>query len=126
MRFAEFSSTWPKHHSQMTHLPIKLRKATGVGGMLRQNGGIMKKLFISGIALTALVASPAIAADMPVKYRPPPPPIFSWAGCTSAVTSAVHGPTAVRHSPIWATRIFALFQAVLSEEGSEKQSFLEC
>ena len=41
----------------------------------------MKKLLISGIALTALVASPAIAADMPVKYRPPPPPIFSWTGC---------------------------------------------
>jgi outer membrane immunogenic protein len=42
---------------------------------------MMKKLLISGIALTALVASPAIAADMPVKYRPPPPPIFSWTGC---------------------------------------------
>jgi outer membrane immunogenic protein len=41
----------------------------------------MKKLLISGIALTALLAAPAIAADMPVKYRPPPPPVFSWTGC---------------------------------------------
>jgi len=39
----------------------------------------MKKLFLAGIALTALLA-PAMAADMPVKVRPVPPPPSDWAG----------------------------------------------
>src|SRR5882757_6076511 len=46
----------------------------------------MKKIFLAAVALTALAAAPAMAADMsrPV-YRPPPPPapiyIFNWTGC---------------------------------------------
>ena len=39
----------------------------------------MKKLLLAGIALTALLA-PAMAADMPVKVRPVPPPPSDWAG----------------------------------------------
>jgi len=33
--------------------------------------------------LAALVAGPAMAADMPVKARPlpPPPPVYNWTGC---------------------------------------------
>jgi outer membrane immunogenic protein len=47
----------------------------------------MKKILFAGVALAALVASPALAADL---RRPPPPavkapppvvPIFSWTGC---------------------------------------------
>jgi len=41
----------------------------------------MKKL-LAGVALAALVAAPALAADRPV-YKappPPPPPVFSWTG----------------------------------------------
>jgi outer membrane immunogenic protein len=42
----------------------------------------MKKLLITGAALAALVATPALAADMPLKAPPPPPvPVASWAGC---------------------------------------------
>jgi len=41
----------------------------------------MKKLALGIIGLTALVAGPAMAADMPVKAPPPPPPVFSWTGC---------------------------------------------
>jgi len=43
----------------------------------------MKKLLLGSIALFALsVGSPAVAADMPVKARPaPPPPIYNWSGC---------------------------------------------
>ena len=42
----------------------------------------MKKLASAIVALAALAASPAMAADMPVKYVPPaPPPVFSWSGC---------------------------------------------
>jgi outer membrane immunogenic protein len=42
----------------------------------------MKKLGSAIVALAALLAAPAMAADMPVKYVPPaPPPVFSWSGC---------------------------------------------
>src|SRR5262249_17035281 len=43
----------------------------------------MKKLLLSGIALSALIAAPATAADlrMPTKAPPPPPIYFSWTGC---------------------------------------------
>jgi len=44
----------------------------------------MKRLWLTGVALTVLVAGPATAADMPVKaplYRAPPPPLFyNWTG----------------------------------------------
>ena len=44
----------------------------------------MKKLFLAGVALTALVAAPAMAADIarPV-YKAPPPvvAVYSWTGC---------------------------------------------
>ena len=46
----------------------------------------MKKLLLTTVALTALVAGPALAADLsrPV-YKaappPPPPPVWSWTGC---------------------------------------------
>ncbi len=43
----------------------------------------MKKLALAIAGLTALVAAPAVAADMPVKapYYQAPPPVFSWSGC---------------------------------------------
>jgi len=46
----------------------------------------MKKLFLMGVALSALVAGPAMAADLavrgPVYKAPPPVPVyFSWTGC---------------------------------------------
>ena len=42
----------------------------------------MKKFAYGIIGLAALVATPAMAADIPVKYVPAaPPPIFSWTGC---------------------------------------------
>src|SRR5262245_2074330 len=47
-------------------------------------GGPMKKLLLASITLAAQIASPAAAADLPVKtYAPPPAPaIYSWwTGC---------------------------------------------
>jgi outer membrane immunogenic protein len=43
----------------------------------------MRKLLLGSVALFALSAgSPAVAADMPVKARPAPPPaVYSWSGC---------------------------------------------
>jgi len=42
----------------------------------------MKKLFFASIALVALnAAGSALAADMPVKAQPPPPPVYTWSGC---------------------------------------------
>lgn len=41
----------------------------------------MKKLLIAGVALAALIGTPALAADMEVKVPLPPAPVFSWSGC---------------------------------------------
>ncbi len=45
----------------------------------------MKKFLLAATALTAFVAGPAVAADLPVRYTPPPAPVvvsyFSWTGC---------------------------------------------
>ena len=45
----------------------------------------MRKILLASLALTALVAAPAMAADLrrpPLKAPPPPPPpIFTWTGC---------------------------------------------
>jgi outer membrane immunogenic protein len=40
----------------------------------------MNKLFLGSVALAAMIAGPAMAADMPVKYKAPPP-VWSWSGC---------------------------------------------
>ncbi len=40
----------------------------------------MKKLFLGSMALAAMVAGPAMAADMPVKALPPPPALYDWSG----------------------------------------------
>src|SRR5215470_455644 len=46
----------------------------------------MKKILLATVALSTLIAAPAMAADLAVKapvYKaPPPPPVyFSWTGC---------------------------------------------
>jgi outer membrane immunogenic protein len=43
----------------------------------------MKRLILGGAALAAIIAGPAVAADMKVKalYKAPPPAPFSWSGC---------------------------------------------
>jgi outer membrane immunogenic protein len=42
---------------------------------------MMKKLFIGSMALAAVIAGPAMAADMPVKVKAPPPPAYyDWSG----------------------------------------------
>jgi outer membrane immunogenic protein len=41
----------------------------------------MKKFVLGSVALAAMIASPAMAADMRVKAAPPPPPVFyDWSG----------------------------------------------
>ena len=45
----------------------------------------MKKFLLAATALSALLAGPAMAADLPVRYSPPPAPVvvsyYSWTGC---------------------------------------------
>jgi outer membrane immunogenic protein len=44
----------------------------------------MKKFLLGGVALAAMLVGPAMAADMPVKARPAPPPppvVYNWTGC---------------------------------------------
>jgi outer membrane immunogenic protein len=42
---------------------------------------MMKRSFVVGAALTSILASSAMAADMPTKvYRSPPAEVFSWSG----------------------------------------------
>jgi outer membrane immunogenic protein len=45
----------------------------------------MNKLTLTGVAMAALISAPAIAADMPVKYKAPPPPVYTWTGCYAGV-----------------------------------------
>ena len=40
----------------------------------------MNKLFLGSMALAAVIAGPAIAADMPVKAPPPAPLLYDWSG----------------------------------------------
>jgi len=41
----------------------------------------MKKFLLSIVGLTALATAPVMAADMPVKYKAPPPvPYYNWSG----------------------------------------------
>jgi outer membrane immunogenic protein len=40
----------------------------------------MKKFLLGSVGLAAMIAGPAVAADMPLK-APPPIAIFSWTGC---------------------------------------------
>jgi opacity protein-like surface antigen len=64
---------------------------------LPQTGTIMKNLLLAGIALTALLTAPAMAADMAVKARsaplPPPPP--DWSG----FYFGIHGGYGWKHHP---------------------------
>jgi outer membrane immunogenic protein len=52
-------------------------------GQLKR-GALMRKVLLASLALTALVAAPAMAADLrrpPPRPLPPPVPIFTWTGC---------------------------------------------
>jgi len=41
----------------------------------------MRNRFLLGVCASTLIAAPALAADLPMKARPaPPPPVFSWTG----------------------------------------------
>lgn len=40
----------------------------------------MKKLLLGSVALAAMLAGPAMAADMPVKAKAPPPLLYDWSG----------------------------------------------
>jgi outer membrane immunogenic protein len=48
----------------------------------REKLGVIVKRLLVGAALVALLASPAMAADLPVKAKAPPPaPVYTWTGC---------------------------------------------
>ena len=51
-------------------------------GRTGNSGGLaMKKPFLGGMALAAMIAGPAMAADMPVKVKAPPPVVvYDWSG----------------------------------------------
>ena len=40
----------------------------------------MKRFLLGSVALAAMIAAPAMAADMPLK-APPPVAVWSWTGC---------------------------------------------
>src|SRR5258705_12668735 len=40
----------------------------------------MKRFLLGSVALAAMIAGPAMAADMPLK-APPPVVVYSWTGC---------------------------------------------
>jgi outer membrane immunogenic protein len=40
----------------------------------------MKRLFVGSLALAAMIAAPALAADLPVKVKAPPVTYYDWSG----------------------------------------------
>jgi outer membrane immunogenic protein len=52
-----------------------------VGGHHPTSGATMGRAFLAGLAFTALIAGPTVAADMEVKTPPPVVLPFSWSGC---------------------------------------------
>jgi outer membrane immunogenic protein len=65
-------------------------------------GGLaMNKLVLGSVALTAMIAGPAMAADMPLK-APPPVPVFSWTGCYIGIQGG-YGAGSSRHTSAGAT-----------------------
>ena len=56
----------------------------------RSLGAVVKGLALGGLALAAMIAGPAVAADMPVK-APPPARAFSWTGCYVGVNGGWAG-----------------------------------
>src|SRR6266545_3497315 len=61
----------------------RYRRALAIHLRDAQRGTDMKRVLISAIAVAAL-ASPVLAADLPVKapaYKAPPPAVYSWTGC---------------------------------------------
>ena len=53
----------------------------------------MNKILIGIAAAVALIGTPALAADMPLKAPPPPPAVFSWTGFMAASTLDTVGAT---------------------------------
>jgi outer membrane immunogenic protein len=81
MELFDFGYLCPKRHGLCAAMDVKDRQLPN-----RNRGWQMKKLFLMGVALSALVAGPAMAADLAVRapaYKAPPPvPVyFSWTGC---------------------------------------------
>src|SRR5262245_63454592 len=57
-----------------------VRRAKGRARRICQIWGDVMKALLNGIALSMLVAAPAMAADMPVKAQPAPVEVISWSG----------------------------------------------
>jgi opacity protein-like surface antigen len=75
------------------------------------SGDVMKKLLLASAALAALIAGPAVAADMPVKvYKPAP--VYSWTGCYIGGNG---GWTYARSEKIW-TPNQAVFGAAVTAD----------
>ena len=71
MELFDFGYLCPKRHGLCAPMDVKDRQLPN-----RTRGWQMKKLFLTGVALSALVAGPAMAADLAVRapvYKAPPP-----------------------------------------------------
>jgi outer membrane immunogenic protein len=69
----------------------------------KRNGGVVMKALLQIGSLGVLLATPAFAADMPLKAPPPPAPVFSWTGFY--VGAALGGEWA---DAKWTTTLFAV------------------
>jgi|SRR5215468_6274523 len=56
----------------------------------------MNRILVGSLAVAAMVAGPAMAADMPLK-APPPVPVFSWTGCYIGIQGG-YGTGTSRHT----------------------------
>jgi outer membrane immunogenic protein len=73
----------------------------------------MKKLLLANVALAALIAGPAVAADMPIKVPPyKAAPVYSWTGC---YVGGNGGWTYARSENIWTPNV-AVFGAAVTAD----------
>src|SRR5260370_20234825 len=75
-------------------------------------GAVMKKLFFANAAFAALIAAPAMAADMPIAAPPVYKAPFRWSGCYGGFNAGFIGsPDRYDNSPSGAhSAIFAPVQ----------------
>ena len=66
----------------------------------------MKKFLLGSVGLAAMLAGPAMAADMPVVAPPPPPVVYDWTGAYVGFNVGGAWYDVDRHFPVGPTPAF--------------------
>jgi opacity protein-like surface antigen len=61
--------------------PQQHRTTTAVKNEPSKQGLTMSKMFLGAVAIAAVLSTPALSADMPLRAPPVAAPIYNWTGC---------------------------------------------